>query len=286
MSMNTMNSKRSITSRRSVKISLDNFNEDNLQPPFLTSPRSLHACKKEGVLPEELVHRPPSCYDNKDKNLPPRVVELRYQTANNARKQRLKIVMEAYKKLCEEGHHDHKYGNNGSATNRSVSSNGEEEKKLIEKVMKEMEFQKMKQKEEVETMLLLEIRAQRIQQKAAAKAAEQAERAAELAAAKALKDAEWQEHKAAMEAKKRQDEIDAAILAKKLAEERLQQVSVSGAWISLSLFLSLSLSLSLPLSLSLSLFLSSLPRNASNRIWPREPGRRNEKKSSRKCRRT
>ena len=44
-----------------------------------------------------------------------------------------------------------------------------------------------------------------------------------MADAKTLKDAEWQEQKAAMEAKKRQDEIDAAILAKKLAEERLQQ---------------------------------------------------------------
>jgi len=52
-------------------------------------------------------------------------------------------------------------------------------------VMKEMEFQKMKQKEEVETILLLKIRGQHIQQKAAGKAAEQAERAEELAAAKA-----------------------------------------------------------------------------------------------------
>jgi hypothetical protein len=202
--MNTMNSRRSNASRRSIKIDLNNFDENRLEPPFLTSPRSLEACRKQGVLPEELVHKPPSFF-GQDKTVPPRVVELRYQTYNTARKERLRVVMEAYKELCQPPKVERQGSGEGSITQRS--STEDEEAKLIEKVMKQMEFQKQKQKEEVETMLLLEMRAQRIKEKAEAKEAEKAARAAELAAAKALKDAEWQEQKAAMEARKREEEV-------------------------------------------------------------------------------
>jgi len=57
------------------------------------------ACRKQGVLPEELVHKPPSFY-GQDKTVTPRVVELRYQTANNARKERLRVCMDTYKDMC------------------------------------------------------------------------------------------------------------------------------------------------------------------------------------------
>jgi colicin import membrane protein len=69
----------------------------------------------------------------------------------------------------------------------------------------------------------VQIRARKLKEKAEAKEAEQARRAAELARAKALKDAEWQEQKAAMEAKKREEEALAAIQAKKLEEEQMRQ---------------------------------------------------------------
>ena len=52
LSTNTMNSRRSNASRRSIRIDLNNFDENRQEPPFLTSPRSLEACKKQGVLPE------------------------------------------------------------------------------------------------------------------------------------------------------------------------------------------------------------------------------------------
>ena len=38
-------------------ISLVEFDETRDEPPFLTSPRSLEACARHGVLPEELVKR-------------------------------------------------------------------------------------------------------------------------------------------------------------------------------------------------------------------------------------
>lgn len=79
LSTNTMNSRRSNASRRSIKIDLNSFDENRQEPPYLTSPRSLEACKKQGVLPEELVYKPPSAFEPRDKVVPPNVVELRYQ---------------------------------------------------------------------------------------------------------------------------------------------------------------------------------------------------------------
>ena len=199
--MNTINSRRSNGSRRCIKIDLNNFDEHRRQPPFLTSPRSLEACRKQGILPEELIHKAPSFF-GQDKSLPPRLVELRYQTFNKARMERLKIVRETYTEMCKQTHEDRPA--NDSSHRSPVE---DEEAKLIQAVMKQMEFQKKKQKEEVELILLLEIRAQRMKERAEAKDAEKARRAAELAAAKASKDAEWQEQKSAMEAKKRLEEV-------------------------------------------------------------------------------
>ena len=37
--------------------SLENFDEYNITPPLLTSPRSLEACRRQGIEAEELVFR-------------------------------------------------------------------------------------------------------------------------------------------------------------------------------------------------------------------------------------
>jgi len=56
-------------------VSLDTFDESNPRG-FINSPRSIQACKLEGVLPLELVHKPIECFA--EKNLSPRLVKLRY----------------------------------------------------------------------------------------------------------------------------------------------------------------------------------------------------------------
>jgi len=57
------------------KCSLASFDENN---PNVTinSPRSLTACKSEGVLPQELIYKPVEAFQ--EKNLSPRLVKLRY----------------------------------------------------------------------------------------------------------------------------------------------------------------------------------------------------------------
>lgn len=56
-------------------VSLANFDENNPKQ-VINSPRSLQACKLEGVLPQELVYRPIEAFQ--EKNLSPRLVKLRY----------------------------------------------------------------------------------------------------------------------------------------------------------------------------------------------------------------
>lgn len=56
-------------------ISLASFDESDSKA-YLNSPRSLQACKTEGVLPEELVYKPPESFQ--ERNLSPRLVKLRY----------------------------------------------------------------------------------------------------------------------------------------------------------------------------------------------------------------
>lgn len=56
-------------------MSLANFNETNPRA-VINSPRSLQACKTEGVLPQELIYKPVEAFQ--EKNLSPRLVKLRY----------------------------------------------------------------------------------------------------------------------------------------------------------------------------------------------------------------
>ncbi len=47
------------TARKAGRLhrSLENFDEHNIDPPLLTSPRSLEACRRQGFTPEEFVFR-------------------------------------------------------------------------------------------------------------------------------------------------------------------------------------------------------------------------------------
>ncbi|CAJ1453215.1 unnamed protein product [Effrenium voratum] len=55
--------------------SLANFDEGDPRAA-ISSPRSLQACKQEGVLPQELIYKPVEAFQ--EKNLSPRLVKLRY----------------------------------------------------------------------------------------------------------------------------------------------------------------------------------------------------------------
>jgi len=81
-------------------ISLANFDENNAQQ-VINSPRSLQACKLEGVLPSDLVHKPVEAFQ--ERNLEPRLVKLRYDFFEAKRRDLLAASRRARDTLVAEG---------------------------------------------------------------------------------------------------------------------------------------------------------------------------------------
>mmetsp|Transcript_70128 Transcript_70128/g.186858 ORF Transcript_70128/g.186858 Transcript_70128/m.186858 type:complete len:212 (+) Transcript_70128:52-687(+) len=144
-------------STRSVKISFANFDEHRKVPPFLNSPRSLEACERQGVLPEELMFR--SLHSFFDKSVPEQVVQMRFDHYEARRHEKLSQVREEYRVIL--GEIVRPSATEGNATERSaVNSVKGEEEKLYENMRRSMEAMKRNMKEEVEQILLSEFKLQ------------------------------------------------------------------------------------------------------------------------------
>lgn len=81
-------------------VSLANFDENNPRQ-VINSPRSIQACKLEGVLPTDLVHR--SVENFQERNLSPRLVKLRYDFFEAKRRDLLAASRRARDTLVAEG---------------------------------------------------------------------------------------------------------------------------------------------------------------------------------------
>lgn len=85
-----------------VKLSLANFQPDKCFPPYLTTPRSLEACRLNGVNPIELVVIP---YADFQKDFPedPDAAQRRYERIEGGRLRTLAAVKQDWKRLCDSG---------------------------------------------------------------------------------------------------------------------------------------------------------------------------------------
>ena len=83
-------------------LSLATFQPDKAYPPYLTTPRSLEACRMNGVNPIELVEIPATEYQ-KDFPNDPDAAQRRFERIDGARRRTLDYVMEDWKKLCRSG---------------------------------------------------------------------------------------------------------------------------------------------------------------------------------------
>jgi len=82
--------------------SLANFDEQDPKA-FLNSPRSLQACKLEGVLPTELVYKPIEAFQ--ERNLEPRLVKLRYDFFEAKRRDLLAVTRRARDTMVGDERH-------------------------------------------------------------------------------------------------------------------------------------------------------------------------------------
>jgi len=92
-----------------MAVSLINFDERNPEA-IINSPRSLQACKLEGVLPRDLVFKPIDAFQ--EKNLSPRLVKLRFDFFEAKRKDLLAASRRARDALVVEERRDKEVGNN------------------------------------------------------------------------------------------------------------------------------------------------------------------------------
>lgn len=83
--------------------SLANYDETNPKA-VIDSPRSLQACRQEGVLPQELIFKPVEAFQ--ERNLSPRLVKLRYDFFEAKRRDLLAAARRARDSILADEHRD------------------------------------------------------------------------------------------------------------------------------------------------------------------------------------
>ena len=78
--------------RRRVHRSLQNFDESNTLKPILNSPRSLEACRRQGLKPEEFVYRHPESFEEPGASA--EIVQLRWRHYEKKRREKLHWAIE------------------------------------------------------------------------------------------------------------------------------------------------------------------------------------------------
>jgi hypothetical protein len=85
-----------------LKLSLATFQPEKCYHPYLNTPRSLEACRLNGVNPVELVEIPFSEFQ-KDHPNDPDAASRRYERVDGARRRILAQVMKDWRQLCQSG---------------------------------------------------------------------------------------------------------------------------------------------------------------------------------------
>ena len=204
--------------------SLENFNPYARSEPLLDSPRSVEACKRQGIDPKELL---PMSMEDCRKHLgsyTDDLVRIYYEAAEERRKYKLQLVSEERNRLMGEGNEE-KEVTVRPATARTVTADLEERR-----------IQAMRRKQDNEMRQAAE--KQRLYQETLAKNRAREEQIAEQEALRRQQIAELQrdreQRRLAEEAKKRKEEKEAEFQAKRKKQEafaremeRLRQAKLS-----------------------------------------------------------
>jgi len=208
-----------------MAVSLANFDERNPQA-VINSPRSLQACKLEGVLPQDLVFKPIDAFQ--EKNLSPRLVKLRFDFFEAKRKDLLAASRRARDSLVAEERRDKEVGSNqlelicresglSKGAVMAITSDGLklERQKLLKAQENERNWLRNALNNELRQLKLLEQGQQQLQREASVEATRMEEKARLM---KETNDKRAQEEeRKAMEAEARQR------LEKQLAKEEFHK---------------------------------------------------------------
>lgn len=162
-----------------LPISLDNL-DPRSKGTQLNSPRSIEACRRQGILPRELMYNSKTDYGHifaseglDDKNL-----QIRYEHMEKRRQEKMKICVEERLKLIEMQRAGmDPFAVKGSFNNQGVSSGPG--RGLVEREARMIAKMRQNQQKEIEQMMQQELAMQALRQKNEEKARAQAQREAE-----------------------------------------------------------------------------------------------------------
>lgn len=129
-------------------ISLENFDPDNTEPPYLTSPRSLEACRRTGIDPAELLRRPREMYlRGKVTKLERDVAKQTFQHDEQRRLEKFQTVKNACLEVVEER-------KNGQVAGNGQLKTGERDSSVLER--EKQELARLSRKQELEILQMVE----------------------------------------------------------------------------------------------------------------------------------
>lgn len=213
---------------KKVHRSLENLDEYNIEPPLLTSPRSLEACLRQGLEPEELIFR---YFDSfAEQNVAADLQEIRWKHYERKRLEKLAQVREERQRLVAIGWQPPppkkggaKSLNTSAMTDGNDTADDHEKSTAALKEQRAIESMKARRQQELEQMVAYELKLSSV--------AEEQERALEIERQKeAQRQREatkrqkvWEEMQRAKEVQKARDEERQERHRKRLAQEEFEK---------------------------------------------------------------
>lgn len=129
-------------------LSIENFDPDSTEPPYLTSPRSLEACRRTGIDPAELLRRPREIYlRGKVTQLERDVAKQTFLHDEQRRLEKIQTVKDARLEVMEER-------KNRPAAGSAQLKASEQDSSVLER--EKLELARLSRKQELEILQMVE----------------------------------------------------------------------------------------------------------------------------------
>jgi hypothetical protein len=218
--------------RRRLHRSLENFDENNTLQPLLNSPRSLEACRRQGLEPHEFVYRHPESFE--EQGVSGEIVQLRWRHYEKKRREKLHWALEERQQLVISGWQQPKTRPSstprGGSKKASLSSFDVGDSAAALKEQRALEAIKAKRQQEMEQLVAQEMKMAQMQADNAEKLEKESRKKLEAERQKLERQKEWDEaqrqkdlERAAADAEQQRHMKQMAVLEYKKEQERKEK---------------------------------------------------------------
>jgi hypothetical protein len=187
---------------RAPKLTLPELEEDFLGPFRITSPRSLEALSRLGMLPGELVYRPLESF--MQQGLAEEIIEMRFKHCEVRRRERIGNAKREWEAVSRDPGFRRHVLSKGAMSNVSLDTTtaSQAEQHFEEHLKKQLDAMKRKQKEDIEEMLVNEFKEDKMREISESKAEAARQRELAMEEQRLRKAKEWELLKAEREQRK------------------------------------------------------------------------------------